>query len=188
MPPPIRRISIGPLGMSKKLPPTKPKVKIGPNGMSRKNIPGVNILMVNWSPEHIAPINSKIKLESTTHPRHEITKRIWEARTDPLWWNCLTSKQVSFKSVVRSWLTNRARVAFRNALKRKGYDTNGYRIDGKGDEDPKPNLVGSVHFLTRPELIRAKWPEVEEQADLIVAEVERLQTATARKGRKRTIE
>ncbi|KFY84074.1 hypothetical protein V500_09629 [Pseudogymnoascus sp. VKM F-4518 (FW-2643)] len=110
------------------------------------------------------------------HPRYEIMKRKWESRTDPLWWNCLSSKQISMKRVVRSWVNSRARVAFVNALKRKGYDTNGYRIDGNGDEVPKPNLVGSLHLTTRAELVRAEWPDVEDQADKIVAAIERLQT------------
>ncbi|KFY12918.1 hypothetical protein V492_03584 [Pseudogymnoascus sp. VKM F-4246] len=152
------------------------KVKIGPAGLSRQNIRGVDILQIVWSKEHIAPINSKVQLTTPSHPRHEIMKRKWEARTDPLWWNCLTSGKVGPKSAVRSWLSNRARAAFVQALKRKGYDTNGRRIDGNGAGVPKPNLVGSVHMMTRAELLRAKWPEVEEQADKIVAEIERLQT------------
>lgn len=171
------------------MPPPIPKLKFPPAGMSKRNIPGIDILQIMWSPEHIVPINSKTQLTNPAHPRHEITKRKWEARTDPLWWNCLTSKQVSARSVVRSWVNIRARLAIVNALKRKGYDTNGYRIDGNCDEAPKPNLVGSLHFITRPEILRAKWPEMEEQADKIIAEVERLQTKKAKpKGKKRTIE
>ncbi|KFY10754.1 hypothetical protein V491_07486 [Pseudogymnoascus sp. VKM F-3775] len=165
------------------------KIKLPPGGMSRKNIPGIDILQVMWSSEHIAPLHSKLQLTTPAHPRHEIMKRKWESRTDPLWWSCLSSKQVGMKRVVRSWLSNRARVAFVNALKRKGYDTNGYRIDGNGDEGPKPNLVGSLHLATRSELLRAKWPDVEEQADKIVAEIERLQTkkSTPKRRKKATV-
>lgn len=76
-------------------------------------------------------------------------------------------------------------MAFVNALKRKGYDTKGYRIAGNGDEVPKPNLVGTLHLATRVELIRAKWPEVEDQADKLVAEVERLQTASSKPKKKK---
>ncbi|OAF60832.1 hypothetical protein VC83_02281 [Pseudogymnoascus destructans] len=171
------------------MPPPIPKLKFPPAGMSKKTIPGIDILQVMWSSEHVVPINSKIQLTNPRHPRHEVMKRKWESRTDPLWWNCLSSKQISMKSVVRSWVNIRARLAIVNALKRKGYDTNGYRIDGNGDEAPKPNLVGSLHLSTRPELLRAKWPDVEDQADKIIAEVERLQTDKAKpKRKKRTME
>lgn len=167
------------------MPPPISKLKFPPTGMSKKNIPGIDILQIMWSPEHIVPINSKIQLITPGHPRHEVMKRKWESRTDPLWWNCLSSKQVSVRSVVRSWVSIRARLAIVNALKRKGYDTNGYRIDGNGDEAPKPNLVGSLHLSTRPELLRAKWPDVEDQADKIIAEIERLQTEKAKPKKKK---
>ncbi|OBT68376.1 hypothetical protein VE03_02932 [Pseudogymnoascus sp. 23342-1-I1] len=171
------------------MPPPIPKPKLLTTGISRKNIPGIDILQVFFSPEHIVPVNTRVQLITPGHPRHEIMSRKWESRTDPLWWNCLTSKQVGMKRVVRSWLNGRARMAFVNALKRKGYDTNGYRIDGNGDEPPKPNLVGSLQLTTRAELIRAKWPDVEGQADRIVAEIERLQTQKSKpKRRRKTIE
>lgn len=173
-----------------RMPPPIPKMGFRTSGMSKKNIPGIDLLEVFWSPQHIVPINSRLQLITPGHPRYEIMNRKWESRTDPLWWNCLTAKQISAKRVVRSWLNKRARVAFLNALKRKGYDTNGYRIDGNGDEDPIPNLVGSLHLTTRAELLRAKWPDVENQADKIVVELERLHTERPKpkpKRKKKTI-
>ena len=79
-----------------------PKLKLPPAGMSKKNIPGIDTLVVMWSPEHIVPINSKIQLSNPGHPMHEVTKRKWEARTDPLWWNCLSSKQASLRKIGRA--------------------------------------------------------------------------------------
>jgi len=139
------------------------------------NIPGVNTLMVKWAPHHAMALNSRI-LGTPYHPLHDQTKRRWDSRTDPFWWNCLTSTKVGGnKKVVRGWLNNRARVAFTNALKSKGYAKNGARLVKDSGEDAKEDLVGSAQFLVLPQLLHTGWKDLCKQTELIVAAIEEMQ-------------
>jgi hypothetical protein len=139
------------------------------------NIPGVDSLNVKWAPHHAMALNSRI-LSTPSHPLHEQAKRRWESRTDPLWWNCLVStKAGGNKKVVRGWLNNRAKAAFTNALKSKGYARNGARLVKDSGEDAKGDLVGSAQFLVLPRLLHTSWKGLCKQTDLIVAAIEEKQ-------------
>ena len=137
------------------------------------NIPGVECLQVKWAPHYAYALNTSRALESPHHPRHELSKRRWQTRTDPLWWNCLVStKAGGNKKVVRGWLNNRARVAITEALKRKGYAKNGSRlVKGSGDSMAR-DLIGSVHFLLNHQMLHTSWPSLQEQADRIITAIE----------------
>lgn len=139
------------------------------------NIPGVNTLMVKWAPHHAMALNSRI-LGTSYHPLHDQMKRRWESRTDPLWWNSLVStKAGGNKKVVRGWLNNRARVAFTNALKSKGYAKNGARLVRDSGEGAKGDLIGSAQLLVLPQLLHTSWEDLCKQTDLIVAAIEEKQ-------------
>jgi len=143
-----------------------------PQRMTQLSINGVDSVKVSWAPIHCASLNSQDNITKQDDPRHTITLRRYTTRADPLWWNCLATKDISPR-VVRSWAVNRVRAAFKNALKRKGYDHNGYRLTGVGEgREHKKDLVGSVQLMTLEKLIKTSWPQLEEQADRIVAEVE----------------
>jgi hypothetical protein len=148
------------------------------------NIPGVNTLMVKWAPHHAMALNSRI-LGTPYHPLHEQTKRRWDSRTDPLWWNCLISTKVGGnKKVVRGWLNSRAKVAFTNSLKSKGYAKNGARLAKDSEEDVKGDLVGSAQFLVLPQLLHTSWKDLCKQTDLIVAAIEEKQRQDGAQNRR----
>jgi len=139
------------------------------------HLPGVNTLSVQWAPHHAMALNCRI-LGTPYHPLHEQIKRRWDTRTDPFWWNCLVSTKIGGKKkVVRGWLSNRARAAFKNALKNKGYAENGARLVKHSGEIAKGDLVGSAHLFVLPQLLHTSWKDLCDQTDLIVAAIEEKQ-------------
>lgn len=142
------------------------------------NIPGVNALLVKWAPHHAFAVNTMRYIDNIHHPQHERIKRRWETRTDCFWWNCLVSTKVGgSKKVVRGWLNNRARAAITEALRKKGYGKGGARLpdaSAAGDSS-KGDLVGSAHFMVKPELLHTSWEDLCKQADLIIADLEEKQ-------------
>jgi hypothetical protein len=88
--------------------------------------------------------------------------------------------------VVRSWLNNRARVAFTYALERSGYAKDGSRLPGHQAGSGTGNLVGTVHISPQTGLLRASWKEVNRQADLVVECIEQEQRKHQNKITKRS--
>lgn len=88
------------------------------------------------------------------------------------------------KKVVRGWLSNRAKAAFKNALKSKGYAENGTRLAKDSGESAKGDLVGSVQFFAMPPLLHTSWEELCNQTDLIVAAIEARQKQGSIQNRK----
>lgn len=149
-----------------------------PQKMRHIHIRDAASIRVMWSPLHCTSLNSINPLSRPDDPRNTLTVRKWRARSEPLWWNCLSTRDISPR-VVRSWANNRLRCAFRNALERKGYAWDGTRVAGEGDKGKERgqrqsgNLVGSAQLLTVPELVQTSWPQLEEQADKVLAELEK---------------
>lgn len=148
-----------------------------------------SIARVMFSEKHITSMNSQDALGKEYHPLRELALTKWAERKDPLWWNVLSKTEVSPR-VVRGWAINRTRVAFKNALKRKGYDENGYRLnDPSGSKRPEKDLVGSVQFMINQGAVKASWEEMNAEADMILDGM--LQTLekkpSAAKKKKKTI-
>ena len=76
------------------------------------------------------------------------------------------------RKIVRGWLSNRARVAITEALKRKGYARNGQRLAEETQDPVLGDLIGSAHFLVNTQMLHTSWPRLQEQADRIVASIE----------------
>jgi hypothetical protein len=151
-----------------------------PQTLKQLNIPGVECLQVKWAPHYAYALNTIRALETPHHPKHEQSKRRWQTRTDPLWWNCLVSTKVGgSRKIVRGWLNNRARVAITEALKRKGYARNGARLVEESQNRMVGDLVGSAHFLVNPQMLHTSWPSLQEQADRIVTAIENEQKKLA---------
>jgi hypothetical protein len=146
------------------------------NTVKTIHVPGVDCLMVKYAAHYAYALNSQRAIENTHAPDHEKSKRRWAMRTDPLWWNCLASiNEGGKKKVVRGWMMNRARVAFKDALQRKGYAPDGSRL-ANGSEDPaKGDLIGTIHFLVNASMLRTSFQKLQEQADLIVDAIEKRQ-------------
>ncbi|KAF2839739.1 hypothetical protein M501DRAFT_1015832 [Patellaria atrata CBS 101060] len=84
------------------------------------------------------------------------TRRSYESRdTETLWWQIRVGLDISKKRVVRSWCKRRLREAFIEALKGRGLDANGRRL-----ETAKPGLKGSLVFVGRPNLLTVKFEQL----------------------------
>ncbi|KAF2083411.1 hypothetical protein K490DRAFT_2905, partial [Saccharata proteae CBS 121410] len=60
------------------------------------------------------------------HPKHiAVTRALQNRDRNSLWWAAGTPMAVSTTSTVRSWCSRRLRIAMREALAAKGYDSNG---------------------------------------------------------------
>jgi len=142
-------------------------------------IRGVDALAIKWSRKHTYSINSFRWLEKRHDPHYDKLSRRWAERDEPLWWYCLTTIRVGGpKRVVRSWLNNRVKVAFKQALEERGYSKNGSRLHELGgiqrpSGEPSGDLVGSVQFIVQSRLLRTPWPDLKKQASLIVMELEK---------------
>jgi hypothetical protein len=145
------------------------------NTSKQIHIPGVDCLFVRWAPHYTTALSAQV-LDVRHHPKHEQIKRRWESRSDPLWWNCLTTtKAGGNKKIVRAWLNNRAKVAITNALKSKGYAKNGARLLKEAGNSARGDLVGSLHVLVLPHMLHTSWEDLSKQAEIIVAAVEERQ-------------
>jgi hypothetical protein len=156
--------------------------------VAKINIKGVDLFEVRWAPHHAYAVNTGNAIENPYHPRHLLAHRRWNQRTEPLWWNCLTSiTEGGKKSVVRGWLNRRTRVAIKNALGRRGYAKDGSRLPDSPADSEKTDLIGSLHLFTTSKMLRAKWDEVSKQADLVVEGIEQKQkeNGAKRRGKRR---
>lgn len=139
---------------------TQPPIKRKPEAQS--------IAMVLFSKSHVTAINSQDPLSKDHHPLRELTIAKYAERKDPLWWNVLGKTELRPR-VVRSWAINRTRVAFKDALKRKGYDENGYRLSDSADgQRPEKDLVGSVLFMVNQGAAKASFEELNTEADAVL--------------------
>lgn len=147
---------------------------MGDAGLKTKVIPNTGattIANVVLTKQHVAALNSQDPLKIDSHPRHFLVTKKYAERKDPLWWNVLGKVEVHPR-VVRSWAINRTRVAFKAALKKKGFDEKGNRLEeavAAGYED-KP-LTGSVQFLVTQGAVAASWAEVKAEAERILERV-----------------
>jgi hypothetical protein len=158
---------------------------IGPASSFRQiHLPTVNALVVNWAPQHAMLIPFRI-LSTPSHPLYTQVKRRYMNRTDPLWWSCVVSNRVGGnKKVIRGWLANRARAAFKKALKKEGYAENGARLVKNSEESAKGDLFGSIQITIQSQLLHISWTDLCNQADLIVAAIEGKQGQSQSPNRK----
>lgn len=141
--------------------------------LSHIQLPLVKALILHWAPHRAKALNARF-LNFHHHPLHEQSKRRWNSRTDPFWWNILVSTRIGGKKkVVRGWLTSRAKVAFRNALKNKGYAENGARLQKDSEKSVNGDLVGTAQIFVLPPLLHTSWQDLCEQTDLMVDAIER---------------
>ncbi|KAI9933854.1 hypothetical protein ASPWEDRAFT_103407 [Aspergillus wentii DTO 134E9] len=98
------------------------------------------------------------------------------ANRDPntLWWRVSVNPlQSSFKRVVRSWGARRARTAFMQALKARGFDREGRRVVHNTTEpgtkaDVDFNLRGSLEISVRPQCIKEGYAAVQQEINFLL--------------------
>ena len=111
------------------------------------------------------------------HPFNMRTKRrLANFDADSLHWTVICSFEVSRKKVVRAWVQRRVGEAFKNQLKRQGWDSKGRAIDGTIQR----NLSGALKMIITAKMgdvaVKASGEEVERACSTALSRVLRRQT------------
>lgn len=104
-----------------------------------------NMLLL-YNPENqISPIAARY-LAIPFHPIQPKIAHMWANRDrNALWWRVNTSQLQPFKRVVRSWCARRARIAFQEALQKRGLDALGRPLPSKASKQAQA-LTGSLEI------------------------------------------
>lgn len=97
-----------------------------------------------------------------------VVREKWRQR-DPncLWWTCMTQK-IGAKSVVRSWLSRRFKVALKEVFEQAGYDR-----DGRALKDGSQNLRGCLKMFPTRASITANFEDIKTELKEVLNLVER---------------
>lgn len=123
-------------------------------------------------------------LENATNPLHEVSKRLWYAKKEPLWLSVIAIKHRGEKNsrCVRSWLVRRLRTSFVESLRKSGYSRDGTPLeDIQGDKEA---LYGTAQFFAERPMLKMSPKLLEEQTDKVVDQIIQLQSGKQPKAKK----
>lgn len=108
-------------------------------------------------------------LASSFSPLYPKLTQIY-AQRDPntLWWRVSVGQLHDFKRVVRSWSARRARIAFKEALKKQGFDEAGRRIDSTDQRGP---LAGSFEIHLRRPSLEQSFQEIQKDSESLLIDI-----------------
>jgi hypothetical protein len=89
-------------------------------------------------------------------------------KQEGLWWwaNCVAG--ISTKATIRHWHTRRLRKGLEDALKERGYASDGLRLE---KDDGKEALTGSLQLLGTVKVADPKWATVREECAKVLDQV-----------------
>ncbi|KAE8349012.1 hypothetical protein BDV28DRAFT_142097 [Aspergillus coremiiformis] len=126
---------------------------------------------LRYVPKHvISPIASRYLASPINPIRFKIQHLYAQRDRNTLWWRVSVQHLQQHKRVVRSWCARRVRLAFRRALKERGFDAEGQRIGSDMDgnigtsEGKNDNLIGSIDIYVRSQCVQEAYSVV--QADM----------------------
>lgn len=120
--------------------------------------------------KHVIPPVAARYLGSPVHPIRPKIHHLYVNRDrDTLWWRVSVKQVQRYKRVVRSWCARRARIAFQQALKDRGYDAEGRRIQreaessdsGDTTQGKEGNLMGSLEITVLPPTVQQSFSTVQ---------------------------
>jgi hypothetical protein len=117
-----------------------------------------------------------------SHPLHiRTTRRLAAFDSSVLHWNVKTPLEMSKKATVRAWAIRRVKVAFREALKEGGWQTDGSGVAYDGDM----RLRGALCIFVQKDkdIIEASGEDVRRQCVWLLRKIVQLQTDRAQNGR-----
>ena len=124
---------------------------------------GVKAFLMRFNKDYTYTISAAQSLEHDDTPLHNLFVRKWQERTDPLWWSVIARWNLETnKRVVKSWACRRLRIAFVESLKKRGYASDGSRIDGTGREPP---LIGTAQLTPELCILKTKHEDLVQQTD-----------------------
>ncbi|KAL5366005.1 hypothetical protein BJX96DRAFT_160138 [Aspergillus floccosus] len=127
--------------------------------------------------KHVIPPVAARYLGSHIHPIRPKIHHLYANRDrDTLWWRVSIKQIQSYKRVVRSWSARRAKIAFRQALKERGFDAEGRRLQLEpGNDTPQnapegkeDNLTGSLEIIVHPQSILESYSTVQSDMHSLV--------------------
>lgn len=142
--------------------------------VQRKLVKGTSQFYMRYNPETVIPPVANRYILSETHPIRPKIQHLY-ANRDPntLWWRVNPQPLQSFKRVVRSWGTRRARLAFRQALAAQGFDAEGRRLVSETSgpvamRPPNYGLKGSLEIAVLPQSLKVGYDAVRKEMDYLV--------------------
>lgn len=140
-----------------------------------KFLNSTNTLTLRYLPKHIISPVALRYLASPINPIRFKIKHLYDNRDrNILWWKVSTQHLTQHKRVIRSWCARRVRLAFRCALKERGFDAEGRRRGPNIDESAgiskgeNVNLVGSVDIFIRPRCVHEDYPTLQAEMNTLV--------------------
>ena len=127
------------------------------------------------------PVTKDFALDNS-HPLHiRTTRRLAAFEPSILHWNVKTPVETSKRATVRVWAVRRVKVAFREALREGGWQTDGSRVALDGDMSLRGALC--IFVPKDREILEASGEDVRRQCVWLLRKVVQLQTDRAQSGR-----
>lgn len=135
-------------------------------------LPTVNILRFAFSPTFYPSHSANLILSDLDNVRRERTKARLLARPRDRLWVTYSCNAFIKQSVVKSWSQRRLKRAVLEALRDRGYDRLGRRIETTGAVvEQGTNLRGTLEINGFNNMALAEWKEVRRQIGLVVGRV-----------------
>ncbi|CBF78185.1 predicted protein [Aspergillus nidulans FGSC A4] len=134
-----------------------------------KTIGPKNLYTARFSPNQIISPIAHRYLTARVNPITPKIQYLCDNRDrNTLWWRVSVSALVSYKRVVRSWVARRARAAFKQELKERGFDAEGRRLDSSTPRSAAAhgfsgNMTGTLNIDLEPAMISATFPMIREE-------------------------
>lgn len=137
--------------------------------------PGITAFKFRFRKIHAFTYTSSRVLETPLHPLVPVVLKRYAMREEiPLWWSCVTKREFGHKDrVVRSWLARRTRDAFKESMRKSGYDTDGRPLPGSGN---KADLFGTAYFSVQRQATTTSFVDLVKQTDIAVSYIQRFQS------------
>ncbi|KAL4977882.1 hypothetical protein BDW66DRAFT_131226 [Aspergillus desertorum] len=133
-----------------------------------KTIGPKNLYIARFSPNQIISPIAHRYLTARVNPITPKIQYICDNRDrNTLWWRVSVSALVSYKRVVRSWVARRARAAFQQELKERGFDAEGRRLNSGTPRSAahgfSGNMTGTLNIDLEPAIMSATFPMIREE-------------------------
>ncbi|KAL6239555.1 hypothetical protein BDW75DRAFT_198503 [Aspergillus navahoensis] len=134
-----------------------------------KTIGPKNLYIARFSPNQIISPIAHRYLTARVNPITPKIQYLCDNRDrNSLWWRVSVSALGSYKRVVRSWVARRARAAFQQELKERGFDVEGRRLDSVTPHSAAAhgfsgNMTGTLNIDLQPAIISATFPMIREE-------------------------
>ncbi|CAG8950242.1 hypothetical protein HYFRA_00008480 [Hymenoscyphus fraxineus] len=142
--------------------PVKPSILLKPlQSVGAKKIVAMSAF---YSPYYVFALSSNRYTSEADTLAKEWAERQFNTRSEPFWWTCITKKEaLTSKRTLRSWIARRTRMAFVESLRKRGYGSDGTRLD---PTDGGKALYGTAQFLVREPCLLMKTEDLRKETDL----------------------